>query len=150
MEIRRGELRDLDAIARLFNAYRMFYEQPADLALATRFIAARLQAHESVILVADTGSDAHALAGFCQLYPSFCSVAAAPIYVLYDLFVAPDSRHGGVARQLMQAAAARAKSDGMVRMDLTTAKDNLQAQALYESLGWKRDEIFYSYSLSIE
>ncbi len=150
MEIRRGELRDLDAIARLFNAYRMFYEQPADLALATRFIAARLQAHESVILVADTGGDARALAGFCQLYPSFCSVAAAPIYVLYDLFVAPDCRRGGVARQLMQAAAARAKSDGMVRMDLTTAKDNLQAQALYESLGWKRDEIFYSYSLSIE
>jgi ribosomal protein S18 acetylase RimI-like enzyme len=34
-------------------------------------------------------------------------------------------------------------------MDLTTAKTNLQAQALYESLGWLRDEVFLTYSREI-
>ena len=29
---------------------------------------------------------------------------------------------------------------------LTTAKTNTQAQALYESQGWMRDEIFYAYN----
>ncbi|WP_321784228.1 GNAT family N-acetyltransferase [Paraburkholderia sp. J94] len=150
MEVRQYAARDLDAVARLFNDYRVFYEQPSNLPLATQFIAQRTQANESVLLVADTGDTGdHALAGFCQLYPSFCSVEAAPIYVLYDLFVAESARRAGVAKHLLQAAAARAKRDGKVRMDLTTAKTNLKAQALYESLGWKRDEVFYTYNLTI-
>ncbi|WP_224013506.1 GNAT family N-acetyltransferase [Paraburkholderia tropica] len=150
MEIRQYAARDLDAVARLFNDYRVFYEQPSNLPLATQFIAQRTQANESVLLVADTGDTGdHALAGFCQLYPSFCSVEAAPIYVLYDLFVAESARRAGVAKHLLQAAAAHAKRDGKVRMDLTTAKTNLKAQALYESLGWKRDEVFYTYNLTI-
>ncbi|MDR6450163.1 ribosomal protein S18 acetylase RimI-like enzyme [Paraburkholderia terricola] len=147
MEIRRYEPRDLDELARLFNDYRVFYEQPSDLRLAKRFIAERTQADDSVIFVADAGDSM--LAGFCQLYPSLCSVAAAPIYVLYDLFVSPVSRRAGVARQLLQASASRAKSDGKVRMDLTTARDNLKAQALYESLGWTRDDLFYTYNLAV-
>jgi ribosomal protein S18 acetylase RimI-like enzyme len=147
VEIRRYEPRDLDELARLFNDYRVFYEQPSDLRLAKRFIAERTQADDSVIFVADAGDSM--LAGFCQLYPSLCSVAAAPIYVLYDLFVSPVSRRAGVARQLLQASASRAKSDGKVRMDLTTARDNLKAQALYESLGWTRDDLFYTYNLAV-
>lgn len=147
MKIRRFEPRDLAEMARLFNDYRVFYEQPSDLGLAKRFIAERTQADDSVIFIADAGNSM--LAGFCQLYPSFCSVAGAPIYVLYDLFVSPSCRRAGVARQLLQAAASRARSDGKVRMDLTTAKDNLNAQALYESLGWTRDDVFYTYNLAV-
>ncbi|WP_321817117.1 MULTISPECIES: GNAT family N-acetyltransferase [unclassified Paraburkholderia] len=148
MEIRRYEQRDLASVAQLFNDYRSFYDQLPDQALAIRFIAERAQAGDSVILVADSG--AGHLVGFCQLYPSFCSVAAAPIYVLYDLFVAPAERRSGVARRLLKAAAARAKADGKVRMDLTTAKTNVKAQALYESLGWSRDEIFLTYNLNLD
>ncbi|NIE62769.1 GNAT family N-acetyltransferase [Burkholderia sp. Ax-1719] len=148
MNIREFETRDLDEVARLFNDYRMFYEQSADLVLAKQFIDERTSANDSVIFVADSGRGE--LAGFCQLYPSFCSVAAAPIYVLYDLFVSPTARRAGVAKQLLMAAAMRAKADGKVRMDLTTAKTNLKAQALYESLGWRKDEIFYTYNLSID
>src|SRR5256885_1014079 len=81
---------DAALIAPLFDAYRQFYEQPADADAALAFITARLERGESVILLARR-PDGSAL-GFCQLYPSFCSVLAAPIYVLYDLFVAPDAR----------------------------------------------------------
>ena len=147
MEIRQYRTQDLDELARLFNDYRVFYEQPSDVALARRYIEQRTGAGDSVIFVG--AEDDGALAGFCQLYPSFCSVEAAPIYVLYDLFVSPTHRRLGVGAQLLKAAAAHAKAEGKVRMDLTTAKDNVKAQALYESLGWKRDEVFYAYNLRI-
>jgi ribosomal protein S18 acetylase RimI-like enzyme len=147
MEIRQYEQHDLALVAQLFNDYREFYDQRPDLDLAIRFIADRAKYDDSVILVADEGGGR--VVGFCQLYPSFCSVAAAPIYVLYDLFVAADARRLGVAKRLLQAAAARARAEGKARMDLTTAKTNVAAQSLYESLGWVRDEIFFTYNLAL-
>ncbi|WAT87527.1 GNAT family N-acetyltransferase [Delftia acidovorans] len=139
---------DAALIAPLFDAYRQFYEQPADADGALAFITARLERGESVILLARR-PDGSAL-GFCQLYPSFCSVLAAPIYVLYDLFVVPDARRLGVGRALLLAAEAHARATGHARMDLTTARNNLRAQALYESLGWVRDEVFLTYARHLQ
>lgn len=139
---------DAALIAPLFDAYRQFYEQPADADAALAFITARLERGESVILLARR-PDGSAL-GFCQLYPSFCSVLAAPIYVLYDLFVAPEARRLGVGRALLLAAEAHARATGHARMDLTTARNNLRAQALYESLGWVRDEVFLTYARHLQ
>jgi GNAT superfamily N-acetyltransferase len=139
---------ELDAIALLFDAYRQFYEQPADLALATRFIRARMENDESVILLAS--NEAGRALGFCQLYPSFCSVEAAPIYTLYDLFVSLDARRTGTGRALLLAAERHAAANGKVRMDLTTARTNRAAQSVYESLGWVRDEVFLSYSRRVQ
>ncbi|BDE70718.1 GNAT family N-acetyltransferase [Delftia sp. NA_296.1] len=139
---------DAELIAPLFDAYRQFYEQPADADAALAFITARLERGESVILLARR-PDGSAL-GFCQLYPSFCSVLAAPIYVLYDLFVVPDARRLGVGRALLLAAEAHARATGHARMDLTTARNNLRAQALYESLGWVRDEVFLTYARHLQ
>ena len=144
LTIREAGPGDAATVAVLFDLYRQFYEQAADLPLAERFIQERLNCQESVILVCE--SNGSGMQGFCQLYPSFCSVEAQPIYVLYDLFVQPSARRSGAGRLLLQAAEARAAADGKVRMDLTTAKTNQKAQALYESLGWVRDEVFYTYS----
>ena len=139
--------RDISALAELFDAYRQFYDQAPNRALAEQFITDRLQNAESVILVAEDAL--HTMTGFCQLYPTFCSVEAAPIYSLYDLFVVPEHRKTGTGRLLLQAAEEHAQRSGKARMDLTTAKTNLPAQALYTSMGWKRDEVFYAYSKSI-
>lgn len=141
-------LAELDAIALLFDAYRQFYEQPADLALATRFIRARMENDESVILLA-SNEEGSAL-GFCQLYPSFCSVEAAPICTLYDLFVVPEARRAGAGRALLLAAERHAAQNGRARMDLTTARTNRAAQSVYESLGWVPDEVFLSYSRRVQ
>jgi len=143
---RRATLDDLDALAPLFDAYRRFYEQPGDVALASAYLHARLERDESVILVAEGDG---ALLGFCQLYPTWCSVAAAPIFVLYDLFVDDGVRRGGVGRALMRAAQAFGREAGAVRLDLSTARTNARAQALYESLGWQRDDVYLTYSLSL-
>lgn len=60
---------------------------------------------------------------------------AAKIGVLYDLFVDSAARKTGAGRALMLAAHEYAAKNGMTRLDLSTAKNNLKAQALYESLG---------------
>ena len=144
ISIRLATLQDLEALAQLFDKYRQFYEQATDIELTTTFIKDRLNHQDSIIFVAL--NSAQALIGFCQLYPTFCSVIAAPICVLYDLYVDSTTRKSGAGKALMLAAQEYAANNGFKRLDLSTAKTNLNAQALYESLGWVRDEIFYSYN----
>jgi ribosomal protein S18 acetylase RimI-like enzyme len=143
---RHATLDDLDALVPLFDAYRRFYEQPGDVALASAYLHARLERGESTILVAEGDGQ---LLGFCQLYPTWCSVAAARIFVLYDLFVDEGVRRAGVGRAMMVAAQAFGREAGAVRLDLSTARTNARAQALYESLGWQRDDDYLVYNLSL-
>ena len=145
--IRLATINDLQAVAELFNQYRQFYQQAHDVALAKVFISARLSKQDSVIFVAENSDKK--IIGFCQIYPSFCSVIAAKIGVLYDLYVNESTRKIGAGRALMLAAHEYAEKNDMARLDLTTAKNNYAAQALYESLGWVRDEVFYAYSKEI-
>jgi GNAT superfamily N-acetyltransferase len=144
---RQAEHGDLDAIAPLFDAYRQFYEKPADLALARHFLDDRFKRNESVIFVAeDAGGE---IVGFTQLYPAYCSVAADRIYVLYDLFVTPAARGTGAGRALMETAEAFGKEAGAVRLQLQTATTNIVGQTLYESCGWLRDNAFYVYEKAL-
>ena len=76
-------------------------------------------------------------------------MAAARIFVLYDLFVDEGVRRAGVGRALMLAAQDFGRRAGAVRLDLSTARTNARAQALYESLGWQRDDAYRVYSLSL-
>lgn len=145
---RRATIADLDAVAPLFDAYRQFYKQAQDLPRARRFIGTRIERNESVVFVAET--DARKIVGFCQLYPTFCSVRTAHTYVLYDLFVSPDARGSGAGRALMLAAEIHAGKTGAARMELSTARDNIVAQSLYESLDWVRDDAFFVYGKSFE
>ena len=87
--------------------------------------------------------------GFVQLYPSFCSVSATPILILYDLYVEQESRSKGIGRKLMNAAKEYAKLNDYDRLELSTAKDNYIGQALYESLGYQKDDEFFHYSLDV-
>ncbi len=146
LAIRHATPDDLDELAPLFDAYRRFYEQPGDVALASAYLHARMERGESMILVAEADGQ---MLGFCQMYPTWCSVAAARTFVLYDLFVDPEVRRAGVGRALMLAAQAFGREAGAVRLDLSTAHTNTRAQALYESLGWQRDEVFGVYNLSL-
>jgi ribosomal protein S18 acetylase RimI-like enzyme len=144
--IRFANEKDVGEVAELFDLYRQFYQQPSDIHLAQTYIQARIDQYESIILVAENDNQ---LIGFCQLYPTFCSIEAARIYTLYDLFVHPDFRRSGAGRLLLLAAEQHALKEGFVRLDLTTARTNIQAQQLYESLDWVRDEVYIAYSKSI-
>jgi ribosomal protein S18 acetylase RimI-like enzyme len=145
--IRQATPTDTTAIAPLFDAYRQFYGKPGDLELATRFIRERLANGESAVFLAE--DEEGKAVGFVQLYPTFSSVSAARVFVLNDLFIAPEARRGSVARRLMDAAAGYARAQGAIRLSLSTGQTNSAAQSLYESEGWVRDETYYHYSLTL-
>ena len=144
---RKADIKDVEKIAPLFDAYRQFYEQEPNLEFAKDFISARLNNNESIIFIAE--DEIQNALGFCQIYPCFCSVIGAPIYVLYDLFVSPNARQSGLGKMLLERVREHAQTNNIPRMDLTTAKTNLTAQSLYKSLGWVRDDIFYAYNKSV-
>ena len=50
----------------------------------------------------------------------------------------------------MNQAKIFARDNGYKRLELSTAKENLIGQSLYESLGYEQDNEFYHYSLEIE
>jgi len=141
---------DAGRISPLFDAYRQFYRQPPDPAGALRFIAERLKANQSVIFLAVAGQEGNSEAvGFVQLYPSFSSVSMRPLWILNDLYVAPQTRKQGVGKALMESARHLALSTQSKGLILETAKDNYSAQNLYEQLGYKRDDEYYRYELSV-
>ncbi|HWG96294.1 MAG TPA: GNAT family N-acetyltransferase [Nitrospira sp.] len=144
--VRRAILHDLNQLVLLFDAYRRFYGQQSDIIVARQFLNDRLTRNESIVLVAE--NDSGAAVGFVQLYPTFSSILAAPMYVLSDLFVIPEARRRGMGTQLLASAAEAARTAGAVRLELATAITNISAQRLYEALGWRKDD-FYLYGISL-
>jgi len=134
VRVRRASAADAAVVAPLFDAYRGFYERPSDLPLAERFVRERLERGESVVFLAEDG--AGAALGFAQLYPSFSSVSARPIWVLNDLFVTRAARGGGVGHALLEACRRHGVETGAARLELQTLAGNRGARRLYESLGW--------------
>ena len=146
-KIVRANIKHQDEISRLFNLYRIFYKEEDDSKGTLQFIKERLENGDSTIFV--SMNDDESLNGFVQLYPSFCSVSMIPILILYDLFVDPEKRTGGIGRDLMNKAKDYARENGFKRLELSTAKDNFIGQSLYESLGYQVDNEFLQYSLEV-
>ncbi len=146
---RQAMLEDLDRVAPLFDSYRQFYRLPPDAGMAREFIAERLRHRDSVIFLAEQGAVA---VGFVQLYPLFSSTAARPgrLWLLNDLYVVPAARGTGAGRALMERARAHAVETGATGLFLQTARDNTAAQRLYQSLGYRRDELFVVYEFPVE
>jgi GNAT superfamily N-acetyltransferase len=144
--VRQATVHDLAVLAPLFDGYRCFYERESDLAGAHAFLRDRFSNAESVIFLAFDGQEP---VGFTQLYPSFSSASMARIFILNDLFIREDARRNGGAKALIRASAEFAKAVGAVRLTLSTAATNVSAQAVYESLGWRRDEQFRVYNLML-
>ena len=135
----RATVEHLSEVAQLFDSYRRFYGQESDRGGAETFLAERLRRAESVILIALRQTSS---VGFVQLYPSFSSVAMKRLWILNDLFVAEVARQKGVGLALMQEAHRFAEETSAARLVLATGTDNLEAQALYEKMGWVRESAF--------
>lgn len=136
----------LEEVSKLFDRYRIFYQQSSDIAAAIKFLEARFQKQDSTIFVA---SDREHIVGFTQLYPSFSSVSMQPIWILNDLFVEESDRRRGVAQALMKSAENFARETGAIRLTFSTQVTNIVAQSLYESLGYKKEQDFYHYTLQL-
>ena len=146
VNVRQATVDDLDLIVPLFDAYRQFYRQPSDTEGARRFLLERFEHNQSVIFLALQDGDA---IGFTQLYPSFSSASMARIFILNDLSVAPDARGRGVGSALLDATARYGRRVGAIRLALSTELSNTTAQAVYEKMGWQRDNVFCVYQLPL-
>lgn len=138
---------DLDALVPLFAGYLQFYQVPRSATEIHAFLLERLQRGDAQLFIA---RDEQGMAqGFTQLYPLQSSLSLAPSWLLSDLFVLPSARRQGVGEALMNAARAYAEANGACGLQLETAKTNLAGQALYERLGYVRDELYLTYWLSL-
>src|SRR5207247_9564313 len=101
VEVRQATVAELDLLVPLFDAYRQFYRQPSEPEGVKRFRLERFAHSQSVIFISFDGT---AVTGFTQLYPSFSSGAMARIFILNDLFVAPEARGRVAGSALLHAA----------------------------------------------
>jgi GNAT superfamily N-acetyltransferase len=145
IEIHKAAAKDAEIIAPLFDAYRMFYNQPSDIDGALHFVKERLQQNESVIFIAFINDRA---IGFIQLFPIFTSVGMQRAWVLNDLFIHPSARGKGVGTALLETAKDFGRTGKSKWLMLQTANDNYSAQALYRKNGWKKEiDLFYRFEL---
>ena len=137
---------DLEPVAQLFNAYRIFYKQPSDLDAATQFIQNRLHQQDSKIFIYKKDNQ---IFGFTQLYPTYSSISMKHAWILNDLYVDEQHRQKGIAEALMQHAIEFAQHTKAAYIALETCKTNLKAQALYKKLGFvaSTDMLFLSLTL---
>lgn len=133
----------LDILAKLFNDYRIFYEQPSDLEVARSFIEQNLKNNRSkLFLLLD---DDEKPVAFSQLYPAICSLALRSYYYLSDLYVVKEVRGNGYSRYLMNYITDHFTNEGAQRLTLDTATTNKIAQNLYESLGYVKEDVYITY-----
>lgn len=141
--ISRATVSDIDDLVPLVELYRGFYKQPAN-DKTHQYVTDRLTRNEAVVFIARLDGVA---VGFTMIYPTYSTVALAPIWLLNDLYVDESARGNGIATQLMETAEQGARDAGAARIWLRTAHDNTPAQALYEGRGWAQDLVFRRYDL---
>ena len=144
LKIFHATIEDLDGVSHLFNLYRMFYQQEADIEGAKAYIKERIERKDSVIFVV---KDEQNYVGCTQLYPTFSSISMKRAWILNDLYVDTKARKQGVGEMLLHKAKEYAIETGAKSISLETATDNYSAQRLYERNGYKRDCQFYHYEL---
>jgi GNAT superfamily N-acetyltransferase len=145
-QVDRADINDVDALHELFMGYLAFYERDVAPESARIFLRERIQNGQSVVFIA--WLDGRAV-GFVQLYPAFASLSLKRNWILNDLFVSESARGKGVATALMAAARQLASETGACEIFLQTARSNATAQALYQKLGYVRDDAFLVYTLDI-
>ena len=143
-----AEEKHIEEIGILFDLYRQFYKYESNLIESTNYIKDRINNNESIIFIAI--SDANEAIGFVQLYETFGSLDLGKIVILYDLFVKEDRRKNNIGRKLMIKSHEYAKKINAKRIQLSTATDNYIGQSLYESLGYVKDDNFYTYDFEIK
>ncbi|MBE8713501.1 GNAT family N-acetyltransferase [Sphingobacterium hungaricum] len=134
LEVKKARLENIDELALLFDAYRVFYQKDSDLALAKSFLTERLANSESIVFIAYFENKAVA---FTQLYPKYSSARAVKNWILNDLYVDENYRKLGIASQLIQQAMEFVESTNASFVQLETAVDNYNAQKLYKKMGFE-------------
>jgi GNAT superfamily N-acetyltransferase len=146
IQIRPIAIEDIEDLVPLVDSYRGFYGQERSND-TRKYLTERIEDGSALGFIARVERQA---AGFTLIYPTFSTVALAPIWLLNDLYVDENHRRQGIANALLEGAETEARRAGAARIWLRTALDNAPARALYENRGWVLDEIFCRYDLVLK
>lgn len=135
--IKRATLDDLESIAPLFDAYRVFYRKESDLEAASTFIKERITESESIIYLAFSGNEA---VGFTQLYPIFSSTRLKRVWLLNDLYVDKNHRGKGISKMLLERSKRLTIDTDAAAVILETEKSNTIGNQLYPFAGFTLED----------
>lgn len=145
INIREINKTDIEQVALLFDAYRVFYEKPSDIVAAKNFLLERFENKESTIFVAENAENK--IVGFVQLYPLFSSTRMKKLLLLNDLYISEDYRGKGISVQLIDACKAFCITTNACGLMLETAKSNVVGNKLYPKTDFvlDKDHNYYSW-----
>ena len=146
LKIIRANKNHIEAVSILFDLYRQFYKYKTNLTNSKNYIHNRIVNDESIIFIC---MENQRVIAFVQLYDTFDSLNLDKKLILYDLYVLSKYRKLGIGRKLMQKSKEFAINNNFSRIELSTSKNNYNAQKLYESLDYIRDKEYYSYELEV-
>lgn len=148
MRIVQAGVERLNEITPLFIKYREFYGQAPKPEASERFLRARLQEDQAIILLAEDEQSGKVL-GFCQFIPSFSALTLNASWVLKGIYVIEEARRQLVADRMINHAKEMARAQGIGRMTVMTGESNEVAHGLYRSLGFSDDVDFRYFALKL-
>jgi len=105
-----------------------------------------LDSRENLVFVAEGASGE--VAGYAVVGGASIMLSPVPFGFLYDLWVAPGARRQGIARRLVEHAAAWCRRQGYGKMRLEVSATNGAARALYAASGFSEERLFLGKALS--
>lgn len=147
LRIYAAEPQHVPRVLPMYMGYLNFYQVQKTTMQAQQYLTERLNLGQSRIFYAELDG---AVAGFCQLYPLFCSLEMKRIWLLYDLYVTPPARRHGVAEALLERADQLGRESDAAFIMLSTAQDNHPAQTLYEQHHYVQDNEFVVYNRRLD
>jgi GNAT superfamily N-acetyltransferase len=125
----------VDEVDRLVPLYDWLFAPPGSLPpewderRAAVALRQAIESHDSVVLVADAGSE---LVGICTAYQDLFSVRFGYRAWVEDLAVHPDHRSEGIGKALLDAAKAWARERGATHLELDSGDARPDAHRFYE------------------
>jgi GNAT superfamily N-acetyltransferase len=129
-----------NAVTSLINAYiadKMGGGKPLSKAEQLRLVEGLNNHPKSIVLLAQTGD---IFVGLLTAFENFSTFSAKPMINIHDVTVLEEYRDKGIGRLLMNAIVNEAKQRKCSRITLEVRKDNINAQHLYNSLGFEETD----------
>lgn len=138
---------DIEALAELFDQYRVRYGEASDAVRSACWLDERLSAGRLRAFIAE---DIGQCVGFAITIDVPASLRLAHFWQIKDLFVLPTHRRLGVARALLASVRAAAIESGALRLVLQTEDENDPALRLYADSGYTLIEGYRSLMLPLD
>ncbi len=137
---------EIEALAAIFDRYRVHYGEPSDVVRSREWLQQNLSTNRLRAFVADDGSS---FVGFAMTMEVPASLRLAHFWQIRDVFVLSQHRRLGVGRALLASVRVAATASGALRLVLQTEEDNEVALRFYADSGYTLNNGYASLMLTI-